>query len=64
MSHLLKKSHVNIDSAQLLLDNDFYSSSVHCSYYSSYQILKYAISYNEGVSYEQLDEEKSLSNNN
>jgi uncharacterized protein (UPF0332 family) len=37
MSPLLLKSQENIKSAELLINNEMYSSSIHCSYYSLVQ---------------------------
>jgi uncharacterized protein (UPF0332 family) len=39
MSELLSKSTQNLDSAQLLISKNYFAPSVHCSYYSTVQIL-------------------------
>lgn len=39
MSVLIAKSKENISSAQLLINNKCFASSIHCSYYSSVQIM-------------------------
>jgi len=38
-SHLEEKSQVNFKSAQLLINNQLFASSVHCSYYGMFQFL-------------------------
>ena len=40
MSYLKNKSEFNIDGAELLIDNNLYSPSIHCSYYSVFQLMK------------------------
>ncbi len=54
MSKLKEKSDFNLKSAKLLIDKNYFSSSVHCSYYSCFQLLKYIMKYFNGVSYSQL----------
>lgn len=39
MNILLDKSKENLYSAQILIDNNCFASSVHCSYYSSVQVM-------------------------
>lgn len=41
MSFLKSKSEFNLDAASLLIDKHCYAPSVHCSYYSVFQILKH-----------------------
>ncbi|WP_338762030.1 HEPN domain-containing protein [Bernardetia sp. ABR2-2B] len=41
MSHLKKKSKDNLKAAQKLIDEGFYASSIHCSYYSCLQFIKF-----------------------
>lgn len=38
-----KKSQENLDSADLLIKNGKYNSSIHCSYYAVFQYMKYAL---------------------
>jgi len=52
MSKLKQKSNFNIDAAKLLIKEAHYAPSVHCSYYSCYQLLKYTIKDFFGVNYE------------
>jgi len=41
LSFLKSKSEFNLEGAGLLIDNNCYAPSVHCSYYSVLQFLKY-----------------------
>jgi len=41
LSFLKSKSEFNLDAASLLIDNNCYAPSVHCSYYSVFQLLKH-----------------------
>ncbi len=43
MSYLQQKSLFNQDAAELLIKNHMYASSVHCSYYSCFQFLKFTL---------------------
>lgn len=43
MSFLKEKVEFNKSAAELLYDNNFYAPSVHCAYYSCFQLLKYLI---------------------
>lgn len=52
MSKLKEKSKFNIDAAQMLLNNALYAPSVHCSYYSCFQLMKHTIKYFFGVDYD------------
>lgn len=52
MSKLKEKSNFNIDAAKALLKQESYAPSVHCSYYSCFQLLKYTIKAHCGVNYE------------
>lgn len=52
MSKLKQKSDFNIDAASVLLKQNLYAPSVHCSYYSCFQLLKYTIKDFFGVDYE------------
>lgn len=43
LSFLREKSSFNEDAADLLIQNNLYAPSVHCSYYSCFQFLKYTL---------------------
>ena len=62
MSHLREKSKFNLASAQLLIDNDYFAPSVHCSYYGCFQFIKYKLD-NIGHTFKMMDEEITASNN-
>ncbi len=64
MSRLKEKSLFNIESAKLLIDNNLYCSSVHCSYYSCFQLLKFAIKDFFGIDYDTLSSQIRTSNKN
>lgn len=51
MPKILRKSRENIDAAQKLIDTGFYTSSVHCSYYSVFQIIKYILNHSFNIDY-------------
>lgn len=44
---LLSKSDQNKSSAELLIENDKYAASIHCSYYSSIQVILHLIEVNK-----------------
>ncbi len=52
MSRLKEKSNINHASAKILIEKHYYASSVHCSYYSVFQLLKYLVSHFNGFSYD------------
>lgn len=54
MSFLNNKSEFNLDGAQLLIDNNLYAPSIHCSYYSVFQKLKYKYVLKKNISYDDL----------
>lgn len=54
MSKLRQKSDFNIDAASALLKQNLFAPSVHCSYYSCFQLLKYTIKDFFEVDYETL----------
>ena len=54
MSKLKQKSELNYHAAELLIDNTYFAASVHCSYYSCFQLFKYAIKHILGIDYEEL----------
>jgi hypothetical protein len=43
MSYLKAKSEFNKSAAELLYDNNLYAPSVHCSYYSCLQLIKFLV---------------------
>ena len=57
MSYLKEKSGFNIDSAQELIDKNYYAPSVHCSYYGSFQYMKYALKKQNNWTYEFIENE-------
>ena len=61
MSKLKEKSEFNIDAAQLLIDNYLYAPSVHCSYYSCFQLMKFTMNNFFGISYDELRQRISVS---
>lgn len=52
MSKLKEKSNFNIQAAEILLRDSLYAPSVHCSYYSCFQLLKYIIKFFFGINYD------------
>lgn len=61
MSKLKQKSLFNIESAALLIEKNYYCSSVHCSYYSCFQLLKFTIKDFFELSYNDIESKISLS---
>ena len=55
MSKLREKSEFNFDAAQVLIKNNLFAPSVHCSYYSCFQLMKYTMNYVFGISYDELN---------
>ena len=51
MSKIKQKSEFNISASEELLRMTYYAPSVHCSYYSCFQLLKYTINVFFGVDY-------------
>jgi hypothetical protein len=51
MNVLLDKSNQNFKAAEFLKDDEqqFYAASVHCSYYCSFQLMAYILTYKLGV---------------
>jgi len=43
MANIKLKSDENFDAAILLVSNKMYNASIHCSYYSCFQLLKYTL---------------------
>jgi len=54
LSFLNNKSEFNLVGAQLLIYNNLYAPSVHCSYYSVFQKLKYKYVLKKDISYDDL----------
>lgn len=57
MTYLKAKSEFNNSSADLLYKNSYYAPSVHCAYYSCFQLLKYIISESLNIDYDQQEKE-------
>ena len=57
MDELRNKSEINIQSAQLLMDNTYYAPSIHCSYYSVLQLMKFTVNHSLNTSYENQEKE-------
>ncbi|WP_281234598.1 hypothetical protein [Flavobacterium gelatinilyticum] len=67
MSEYITKSLNNFESAELLFNNEKYSSSIHCVYYSTYQIILYILKYklnNEWDSFQERKYAESLNSKN
>ena len=56
MSYLKEKSEFNADAAQLLIDESLFAPSVHCAYYSVFQLLKYLFTKEKNISFNQLSQ--------
>ncbi len=56
MAQLKTKSEENIEAAKLLIENELWTSSIHCSYYSCFQIVKHIICHKLNISYKKQDE--------
>ena len=61
MGKLKEKSEFNIAAAELLIENNYYAPSVHCSYYSCFQLLKYVINNFFGIDYDTLSSKIAMS---
>jgi len=57
MSYLKRKSEFNDEAAQLLFDKSLYAPSIHCAYYSCFQLIKHIIQDKLGVSFKAQDKE-------
>lgn len=60
MSKLKEKSEFNITAAQILIDKNLYAPSVHCSYYSCFQLMKFTMKNFFGISYDELRQKISV----
>lgn len=56
MGILVVKSQENISSARILIENKYFNSSVHCSYYSSVQIMIHVLLNKYNFTQERLEE--------
>lgn len=52
---LKAKSEDNVSSAKELIDLKYYGPSVHCSYYGSFQYMKFALRKYNNTTYEQIE---------
>lgn len=64
MSVLKTKSDENYRSSQILLNQSFFSSSVHCSYYSCVQIMKHILLQIDNKTENDIYEEQRANDNN
>lgn len=55
MSFIKEKSGFNVDSAKELIKLSYFAPSVHCSYYGSFQYMKYALRKCKNTTYEQIE---------
>jgi uncharacterized protein (UPF0332 family) len=53
MSYLRQKSDFNLDAAKELISKEIYAPSVHCSYYSCFQLMKFSINDFFGITYKE-----------
>ncbi|MCF8308930.1 MAG: hypothetical protein K9I68_07980 [Bacteroidales bacterium] len=59
-----QKSELNYHAANLLIDETYFAASVHCSYYSCFQLFKYTVKQILGINYDELDLKIGLSKQN
>lgn len=52
-----KKSEENLSAANLLIESNMYTSSVHCSYYAGFQFSKYVLANCCKIEYDKQDKE-------
>lgn len=57
MPNYRKKSTENLSAAKLLIDNNMFTASVHCSYYAGFQMSKYILAHYCNISYTRQEEE-------
>ena len=57
MSNWKLKSEKNISSAELLIANSYFASSVHCSYYGNIQLMLHVLNTYLGKTEKQIDKE-------
>ena len=56
MSYLKEKSEFNADAAKLLINEDLFAPSVHCAYYSVFQLLKHLYTKEKNITFDQLSQ--------
>jgi len=54
LSTVKDKSGFNIEAAELLIQEDLYCSSIHCSYYGCFQYIMFTLKSHLNITYEQL----------
>lgn len=57
MDNIKTKYLDSLTSAQNLIDNKMYTSSVHCSYYSTFQMMKFVLAHKCAISYDTQDKQ-------
>jgi len=55
------KSKENIKAAKVLIENEYYSPSIHCAYYSNIQLMKYILIFEYDMSEESIRNEQKKS---
>lgn len=55
MNTLKVKSELYFDAGKLLVENNYYTQSVHCFYYGVFQKMKYTIMHKKGLDYTSYD---------
>ena len=63
MSHFKTKSIENIQAADLLIEKDLFASSIHCAYYSCFQLTKYTLKTPYNIPYDDQEIKGSDSHN-
>lgn len=64
MIKLKEKSEFNLEAAKLLIENNLFAPSVHCSYYSVFQLLKYLYIKGKKISFDELSQRIQNDNRN
>ena len=64
VAKLKEKSNINLEAAGQLIKLNLYAPSIHCSYYSCYQLLRYAVKEFFGLDYESQDDNMRQSTQN
>jgi uncharacterized protein (UPF0332 family) len=57
LTYLKNKSEFNIDGAELLIDNNLFAPSIHCSYYSVFQSMICVYCLKNGLTFEEYSVE-------
>lgn len=57
MNYLKNKSEFNINGAELLINNDLFAPSIHCSYYSVFQAMICVYCFKNGRTFEEYNVE-------